>query len=49
MIVCQRCGEILHREMIDKILADREAAIKRMNERNLNGYKEKRNKEKTSS
>ena len=45
MIVCERCGEILLLENIDKILADREAAIKRMNERNDDGYKKRNKKE----
>ena len=39
MIVCERCGEIILLERVDKILADREAAIKRMNERNNNAIK----------
>ena len=41
MIVCERCGEIILLERVDKILADREAAIKRMNERNINAYNKK--------
>ena len=43
MIVCERCGEILHLEKIDKILADREEAIKRMNQRSYNDKSKKRN------
>lgn len=39
MIVCERCGEILQTNKIDKILADRKLAIKRMNERNNNAIK----------
>ena len=42
MILCEQCGKILLQEAIDKILADREAAIKRLNERNNNASKEKR-------
>ena len=42
MIVCERCGEIILLERVDKILADREAAIKRMNERNNNASKKER-------
>ena len=45
MIVCERCGEILHLDKIDRILADREAAIKRMNERNSDGNKKRNQKE----
>ena len=43
MIVCERCGEILHLEKIDKILADREEAIQRMNKRSYNGKSKKSN------
>ena len=39
MIGCERCGEILQTNKIDKILADRKLAIKRMNERNNNAIK----------
>ena len=43
MIVCERCGEIILLERVDKILADREAAIKRMNKRSNNATKKERN------
>ena len=42
MIICERCGEIILKDKIDNILADRETAIKRINERNNNASKEKR-------
>jgi len=41
MIVCERCGKIILLERIDKILADREEAIKRLNKRSTNACKEK--------
>ena len=44
MIVCERCGEILQTNKIDKILADRKLAIKRMNERNSDGNKKRKEK-----
>ena len=43
MILCEQCGKILLQDTIDRILTDREAAIKRLNERNNNVSKEKRN------
>ena len=42
MIICEECGKIILKDRIDNILADREAAIKRLNKRNNHGYKEKR-------
>ncbi len=44
MIVCEHCGKILHLEKIDKILADREKAIKRMNKRSYDGSKKRNQK-----
>lgn len=44
MIVCERCGVILQKDKIDKILADREKAIKRMNKRSYDGNKKETKK-----
>ena len=45
MIVCERCGVILQKDKINKILADREKAIKRMNKRSYDGNKKRNQKE----
>ena len=45
-MLCERCYKIVTNKKLEKILADREAAIKRMNERSNNAIKKER-KERT--
>ena len=42
-MLCERCFKIITDKKVEEILADREAAIKRMNERNNHACKEKEN------
>ena len=44
MILCEECGKILLQNTLDRVLLDRERAIKRMNQRSNHAIKKENTK-----